>query len=89
VDQLIVTVQQPDPEHRRRVVDTAMKAGVKVLTVPPVSDWINGQLSAGQMRAVRIEDLLGRPVIRLDDAEVRARFAGRRVLVTGAAGSIG
>ena len=41
------------------------------------------------MRAVRIEDLLGRPVIRLDDAEVRARFAGRRVLVTGAAGSIG
>ena len=89
VDQLIVTVQQPEPEHRRRVVDTAMKAGVKVLTVPPVSDWINGQLSAGQMRAVRIEDLLGRPVIRLDDAEVRARFAGRRVLVTGAAGSIG
>ena len=40
MDQLMVTVQQPDPEHRRRVVDTAMKAGVKVLTVPPVSDWI-------------------------------------------------
>jgi FlaA1/EpsC-like NDP-sugar epimerase len=46
-------------------------------------------LSSGQIREVRIEDLLGRPVIRLDDAQVRERFAGKRALVTGAAGSIG
>src|SRR5690606_14885602 len=55
----------------------------------PVQDWINGQLSSGQIREVRIEDLLGRAPIQLDDALVRQRFAGRRVLVTGAAGSIG
>ena len=89
VDQLIITVQRPDPEHRRRVVDMAMAARTQVLTVPPVHDWINGQLSSGQIREVRIEDLLGRAPIQLDDAEVRQRFAGRRVLVTGAAGSIG
>ncbi|HRH71301.1 MAG TPA: nucleoside-diphosphate sugar epimerase/dehydratase, partial [Flavobacteriales bacterium] len=58
-------------------------------TIPPVSDWINGQLSAGQIQEVRIEDLLGRAVIQLDDAQVRSHFSGRRVLVTGAAGSIG
>jgi FlaA1/EpsC-like NDP-sugar epimerase len=89
VDQLIITMQRPDPENRRRVVDMAMAARVQVLTIPPVQDWINGQLSSGQIREVRIEDLLGRAPIQLDDALVRQRFAGRRVLVTGAAGSIG
>jgi FlaA1/EpsC-like NDP-sugar epimerase len=89
IDQVIIAIQRPDPEHRRRVVDACMAAKVRVLTIPPVSDWINGQLSAGQIQEVRIEDLLGRPVIHLDQAEVRARFAGKRVLVTGAAGSIG
>lgn len=89
VDQVIITVQRPDPEHRRRVVDIAMSARTQVLTVPPVHDWINGQLSSGQIREVRIEDLLGRAPIQLDDADVRRRFAGKRVLVTGAAGSIG
>jgi FlaA1/EpsC-like NDP-sugar epimerase len=89
VDQVIIAILNPDPEHRRQVVDACMAAHVRVLSIPPVNDWINGQLSSGQIREVRIEDLLGRPVIRLDDALVKERFAGRRVLVTGAAGSIG
>jgi len=89
VDEVIIAMAKPDPEHRRRVVDAAMAAKVRVLSIPPVNDWINGQLSAGQIKEVRIEDLLGRPVIQLDDAEVRSLFAGKRVLITGAAGSIG
>jgi len=89
IDQVIIAIQKPDAEHRRHVVDACMAAKVQVLTIPPVSDWINGQLSAGQIKEVRIEDLLGRAVIQLDDAQVRSHFAGRRVLVTGAAGSIG
>ncbi|MBK7239612.1 MAG: polysaccharide biosynthesis protein [Flavobacteriales bacterium] len=89
VDEVIIAIGRPDPENRRKVVDAAMKANVKVLTIPPVNDWINGQLSAGQIQEVRIEDLLGRPVIHLDEADVIARFKGKRVLVTGAAGSIG
>ncbi|MCU0319634.1 MAG: polysaccharide biosynthesis protein [Flavobacteriales bacterium] len=89
VDQVIIAIATPDPEHRRAVVDACMAANVKVLTIPPVQDWINGQLSAGQIQEVRIEDLLGRPVIRLDDRSVQALFGGKRVLVTGAAGSIG
>ncbi|MEO8590065.1 MAG: nucleoside-diphosphate sugar epimerase/dehydratase [Flavobacteriales bacterium] len=89
VDQLIIAIQRPDPEHRRFVVDACIAAKVRVLTIPPVSDWINGQLSAGQIQEVRIEDLLGRAVIHLDQAEVQSLFRGKRVLVTGAAGSIG
>jgi FlaA1/EpsC-like NDP-sugar epimerase len=89
VDQVIIAIARPDPEHRRRVVEACMAARVRVLTIPPVQDWINGQLSAGQIQEVRIEDLLGRAVIHLEQAEVQRQFAGRRVLVTGAAGSIG
>jgi len=88
-DQVIITMQKPDPENRRRVVDAGMNARVQVLTVPPVDHWINGQLSSGQIREVNIEDLLGRAPITLDDALLHRRFAGQRVLVTGAAGSIG
>ncbi|MEZ4806330.1 MAG: nucleoside-diphosphate sugar epimerase/dehydratase [Flavobacteriales bacterium] len=89
VDQVIIAMAAPDPENRRRMVDTAIAAGVRVLTIPPVNDWINGQLSAGQIQEVRIEDLLGRAVIHLDEATVRDLFKGKRVLVTGGAGSIG
>ncbi|MCO6482501.1 MAG: polysaccharide biosynthesis protein [Flavobacteriales bacterium] len=89
VDQVIIAIQHPDPENRRRVVDTAMHAKVAVRTVPPVRDWINGQLSSGQIREVRIEDLLGRAPIHLEEKLVQERFRGRVVMVTGAAGSIG
>lgn len=89
IDQVIITMQQPDAENRRRVVDECMAARTQVLSVPPVSDWINGQLSSGQIREVRIEDLLGRAPISLDDQQVRGHFTGKRVLITGAAGSIG
>ncbi|MBP9159482.1 MAG: polysaccharide biosynthesis protein [Flavobacteriales bacterium] len=87
--QVIIAIQRPDPEHRRQVVDMAIAAQVDVRTVPPVKDWINGQLSSGQIREVRIEDLLGRAPINLEDAAVEQRFRGKRILVTGAAGSIG
>lgn len=89
IQQVIIAIASPHPEQRRRVVDACIEAQVQVLTIPPVSDWINGQLSAGQIQEVRIEDLLGRPVIHLEQAGVQALFAGKRVLVTGAAGSIG
>lgn len=89
IDQVIITIQHPGQENRRRVVDMAMLAKTDVRTVPPVQDWINGQLSSGQIREVRIEDLLGRTPIHLGTSLVQERFRGRTVLVTGAAGSIG
>lgn len=89
IDQLIIAMAEPEAENRRHTVDAAIAAKVQVLTIPPVTDWINGQLSTGQILEVRIEDLLGRQVIQLEDSLVKAHFLGRKVLVTGAAGSIG
>ena len=89
VDQLIISIMNPDPAQRRRVIDMALAAGVDVLSVPPVSNWIGGQLSSGQIRKVKIEDLLGRAQIELDDTTIAQTVNKKVVLVTGAAGSIG
>lgn len=89
VDRLIISAQQLTPKRRRRLVDQALGQGIRVLDVPPVYDWINGELTARQIRELRIEDLLGRPAIQLDRSRVADALRGKRVAVTGAAGSIG
>ncbi len=63
---------------------------VKVLYSPPVEEVANGRLSdLRHPREVRIEDLLGRPEIRISEDVVMSEFRGKTVMVTGAAGSIG
>jgi len=89
VSSLIVSIQKPNREKQRKVIDIALKRGVKVLNVPPVNDWINGELSFKQIKEVRIEDLLGRKAIELDDGNVEQKLKDEIILVTGAAGSIG
>ena len=89
VASLIVSIQKPNPENQRKVIDTALRHGVKVLNVPPVNNWINGELSFKQIKEVKIEDLLGRKVIELDDGNVEQKLRDEVILVTGAAGSIG
>lgn len=89
VDHLIISIQKPRPENRRHVISVALRYDVHVLNVPPVSRWINGQLSFKQIQKVRIEDLLGREVIRLKESKVEKSLRGKVVLITGAAGSIG
>ncbi len=89
VDRLIISAQQLAPNRRRRVVDHALAHGIRVLDVPPVHDWINGELTARQIRELKIEDLLGRPAIQLDRSHVASALKGKRIVVTGAAGSIG
>ncbi|MDH5605171.1 MAG: polysaccharide biosynthesis protein, partial [Cyclobacteriaceae bacterium] len=56
---------------------------------PPVEKWVRGELSLRQIKEVRIEDLLGRNIIQLDRANIKREILGKRVCITGAAGSIG
>ncbi|MBN3035006.1 MAG: polysaccharide biosynthesis protein [Bacteroidales bacterium] len=88
-DHVIIAIQQLKPERRQQIAEVCLERGIRVLSVPPVSHWINGQLSANQIRAMRIEDLLEREVIRLDEHKVSKELQGTRIMVTGAAGSIG
>lgn len=89
IDQMILSIQNLDQETRRRMVDMALQHGVRPLDVPPVERWINGSLSIGQIKELRIEDLLGREPIALDNRPIHDEMTGKRIVVTGAAGSIG
>lgn len=89
VHRLIISTHRAAPERRQAVMETALRYGVKVLTVPPPSKWINGELSAGQLKEAKIEELLERAPIVLDSGSVAQTLRGKRLLITGAAGSIG
>ena len=87
--QLIISPQNIAQAKKQEIIETCLEHNVKVLNVPPVSQWINGELSFNQIRKVKIEDLLGRDVIQLDKEKVSKDLAGKNVLITGASGSIG
>lgn len=89
VDHTIISIQDLGHEKLNEITETCLKYNTKVLNVPPVAKWINGELSFKQIKTVRIEDLLGRDSIKLDVNNVEEQIQGRVILVTGAAGSIG
>ena len=89
VAQLIISVQNLSPIRKKRLVDSCLNYDTKVLTVPPVSDWINGELSFKQIKKIQIEELLEREPISLNIENIKNQLANKTILVTGAAGSIG
>ena len=89
VDSLIIASQNIPPDSKNKIVDICLEHGIKVLTLPPVRSWINGQLSSKQLQNIKIEDLLEREPIQIHNEIISEQLRGKRVLVTGAAGSIG
>ncbi|MGA7983561.1 MAG: nucleoside-diphosphate sugar epimerase/dehydratase, partial [Burkholderiales bacterium] len=89
VTQAIIAMPAASHAARRRAVDLCVAAGLQVMTVPAYSDIVSGKVSVSALRNVELDDLLGRDPVRLDDAGLHALLGGKRVLVTGAGGSIG
>lgn len=89
IKELIVAVNSLSPERKSQLVDLAVRHQVKVRIVPPVEKWIKGELSLRQIKDINIEDLLGREVISIGNEILEKEIKGKRVLITGAAGSIG
>ena len=85
---IISTVHIPTSK-KQMVVEKCLSYNTRVLNVPPISSWINGQLSFKQIKKVKIEDLLERDEIVLDKEKTYAQLHNKIILVTGAAGSIG
>jgi FlaA1/EpsC-like NDP-sugar epimerase len=73
----------------REIVDICEQVGVRARIIPGMYELLSGAASIGQLRDVQIEDLLRREPVHTDTAQVTALICGRRVLVTGAGGSIG
>lgn len=89
VKQIIVAILRPNPENKRKVIEAGIRNQVDVLTVPPVSNWIDNTLKVNQLKKVRIEDLLERKPIQLSYDNIEHDLTGKDILVTGGAGSIG
>ncbi|MEI6434972.1 MAG: nucleoside-diphosphate sugar epimerase/dehydratase, partial [Bacteroidota bacterium] len=89
VSQIILAIMHFEPAKKQALVDKCLIYETKVLTVPPMIRWINGELSFNQIRTINIEDLLERDEIKLDKQRIAQEITGKTILVTGAAGSIG
>ena len=89
VDHVIVSIQNLNSNRLNEITEICLQYNTKVLNVPPVSKWINGELSFKQIKQIKIEDLLGREPIELDTELISEEYNDKVILVTGAAGSIG
>lgn len=89
LDKLLIISDALQTKKQKKAIEKCIELGIKVVTVPPADQWMSGQLSMNQIKDLKIEDLLQRPAIVIENKEVKKDIANKRVLITGAAGSIG
>ena len=89
VDELIIASYSLPTKRKNEVVDFCLDHDIKVLSVPPYSKWAEGKFNSRQLQSIKIEDLLERDPIQINNNQIKAQIKGKRILVTGAAGSIG
>ncbi len=91
VDQVIITMANAHRKTIRRILDLCDVAGVPVKIIPGLYEILNNHVTVSNVRPVEIEDLLGRDTIDIETwlEASRRSYVGKRVMVTGAGGSIG
>lgn len=89
IDSILFATNDEAQNEQERLIRYCTECGMKVLIAPPIDEVIDGKLMKQSVREIKIEDLLGRPEIRISMDEIISNFRGKTVLVTGAAGSIG
>lgn len=89
IEFVIISIQNISPQKRNEIADICLEKNIRILNVPPVAKWINGELSFNQIKSINIEDLLQRDEIKLDNDVINAQLKDKVILITGAAGSIG
>ena len=89
VDEVLVAMPSASGGVLRTIVQQARHADIEHRTIPALHALVNGTITVSSLREVAVEDLLRRDPVTLDVDPIRAYLSGRRVLVTGAGGSIG
>jgi len=89
IDNIIVAVQNPIKENINNLVEKCLELNISLKKVPRPQSWINGEFSAKQLSKIKIEDLLGRKPIELNQEKISQELENKVILITGAAGSIG
>ena len=89
VGEIVIAMPSATGPQMREALANCRAARIPCKTVPGIDELLSGRVLYTQVRNPAVQDLLGRQQVRLDEAQVQASIAGRSVLVTGAAGSIG
>lgn len=89
IAEILIAIPSATGEQMRRIVAACSQTGIPFKTVPSLREMIESHASVRQMRAVKVEDILRRAPIDTSPVQVAEWLAGRRVMVTGGAGSIG
>ena len=89
IDELIIASFTIPTKRKNELVDFCLDHDIKVLSVPTYDRWAEGKFTSNQLQSIKIEDLLERDPIVINNNQIRSQIKGKRVLVTGAAGSIG
>ena len=89
ISEIIFSIQNIDRNRLRELVEELVDFPVQVKIVPPIEDWINGELKISQIKQVQIEDLLDRAPINIKNSRISNELRNKVVVVTGGAGSIG
>jgi FlaA1/EpsC-like NDP-sugar epimerase len=89
IDEIILAIPSADPSVMREVLKTLQQFNIPIKTLPNLSDILDGTVTVSQIRNLSVVDLLSRVPVNLDLSVVGEMLHDRRVLVTGAGGSIG
>lgn len=89
IDEIVIALPSAPGSRIREIVQQCEKSKARFKIVPSVQAILDGKVSINQLREVRVEDLLNRDTSKIDLAEVSKYITGKRVMVTGAGGSIG
>lgn len=89
IDQIMFAIPTATNEEKRDILNLCKETGCELRTLPGVYQLVNGQVSLNKMKAVAVEDLLGRDQIKVNMEEIFQHLKGKRILVTGGGGSIG
>ena len=89
IDELVIATFTISTKRKNQLVDFCLDHDIKVLNVPPYGQWTEGKFNSNQLRSIKIEDLLERDAIYINNQQIKSQVKGKRILVTGAAGSIG
>lgn len=89
IRQIIIAMHEISSAKKNEIVDVCLEIGIQVKIVPTATKWMNGEMNINQFKDLRIEDLLERDAIDLDKKNVENYIKGKKVLISGAAGSIG
>ena len=89
ITEILFSIQNIDHNRLRELVEELVDFPVQVKIVPPIEDWINGELKISQIKQVQIEDLLDRVPINIKNNRIANELRDKVIFVTGGAGSIG